>query len=233
RFLPALEAEGLIERLGEVILDGALSALKRWDEAGLIVPTVAINVSDAELRNPKFCDRIRWELDRHEIPADRLTIEILETVTSEGDVDVVAHNLRGLARLGCRIDMDDFGTGNASLAALRRFSVDRIKIDRSYVSEVDSDQNQQSMVAAIVTMAEQLDLETLAEGVETEGEHAMVAQLGCRYVQGYGIARPMSAEACREWLAKFEADNKASTLPELKATAHKPVPRRGGNGKTA
>ncbi len=233
RFLPAIEAEGLTERLGEVILNGALTALKNWDAAGVRVPTVGVNVSDAELRNPKFCDRIRWELDRHEIPPERLTIEVLETVTSDSDVDVVSHNLWGLAQLGCQIDMDDFGTGNASLAALRRFSVDRIKIDRSYVSDVDSDQAQQSMVAAIVTMAEQLDLETLAEGVETEGEHAMVAQLGCRHVQGFGIARPMSEAKCTEWLNDYEARHGPETVLKITGGAAKPTSGSKGNGKTA
>ena len=93
-----------------------------------------------------------------------------------------------LADLGCRIDLDDFGTGHASISSLRQFPIHRLKIDHSFVREIDRDPNQQNMVAAILTMAEQLDLDTLAEGVETTGEHALLAQLGCNHVQGFGIS---------------------------------------------
>ncbi len=201
-FLPAMEAEGLTERLCQVMLAESLSALRTWDEAGLDVPNIGINVSEAELRNPLFADRVRWELDRHEIAPGRLTIEVLESVAGDGVDDMVARSIATLARLGCGIDIDDFGTGNASVASLRRFTVHRIKIDRSYVTNVDTDTDQQAMVAAIVTMSEQLKLETLAEGVETPAEHAMVAQLGCLHVQGFAIARPMPLADCTSWLAE-------------------------------
>ncbi|MEL7027114.1 MAG: bifunctional diguanylate cyclase/phosphodiesterase [Pseudomonadota bacterium] len=232
QFLPTIESEGLTELLGEVILERSLAALKHWDHAGLHVPSVAVNASDAELRNPKYCDRVRWELDRAEIEPARLTIEVLETVTSDGADDVVARNLWSLARLGCRIDMDDFGTGNASLSSLRRFAVHRLKIDRSYVTDLDKDVDQQSMVAAIVTMAERLDLETLAEGIETEGEHAMAAQLGCLHVQGYSVARPMPLDTCTTWLANYEANYGAETLPDLASNVSSKTQARR-NGKTA
>lgn len=232
-FLPALEAEGLLERLGQVMLSRGLEALKDWDAAGLDVPTIGINVSEPELRDPKFCDKIRWELDRFEIPSSRLSIEVLETVTSEGADDVVARNLWALARLGCKIDLDDFGTGNASLSSIRRFGVHRLKIDRSYITDVDTDPEQQSMVAAIVTMAERLNLETLAEGVETLGEHAMVAQLGCLYVQGYVISQPMPLPSTTAWLL----DQKANTLSDLHPDVAKGLARskkgKSQNGKSA
>jgi EAL domain-containing protein (putative c-di-GMP-specific phosphodiesterase class I) len=113
---------------------------------------------------------------------------------------MVTRNIAGLVELGCRIDLDDFGTGQASIAAIRRFSVSRIKIDRSFVSKADSDPEQQKLIGAILSMAEQLDLETLAEGVETVGEHALLAQLGCHHVQGFGIARPMPFEQTIDWV---------------------------------
>ncbi|MEO1238095.1 MAG: bifunctional diguanylate cyclase/phosphodiesterase [Pseudomonadota bacterium] len=232
-FLPILESEGLLVRLGEVMLSGALSALSAWDEAGLNVPTIGINVTEAELRDPKFSNRVRWELDRHEIEPARLTIEVLETVTSDGADDMVSRSLSALARLGCRIDLDDFGTGNASLASLRRFDVHRLKIDRSYISNVDNDPAQQAMVAAIVTMAEQLKLETLAEGVETLGEHAMVAQLGCLHVQGFGVARPMPFDALCEWIVEHRETLGPVSMPGVGTDAKPNTDRSADNGKTA
>lgn len=204
-FLPAVLSAGLGERLGEVILGQALSALRSWEKAGLRVPQVAVNFSSAELRNPNLAAKLKWELDRFDLSADRLTVEILESVVAETDTDVIVRNVSALAKLGCGIDLDDFGTGHASLSAIRRFSVGRIKVDRTYVTRVDSDPSQQRMVAAILSMAERLGIETLAEGVETIGEHAHLAQLGCTHVQGFAIARPMPVHLVQDWLLNHRA----------------------------
>ncbi|MEO1362915.1 MAG: EAL domain-containing protein, partial [Pseudomonadota bacterium] len=145
---------------------------------------------------------------------DRLTVEILETVVTDMADDTIVRNIRALSQLGCHIDLDDFGTGHASIAALRRFGVNRIKIDRSFVMKADRDPEQQRMISAILTMAERLGLETLAEGVETVGEHALLAQLGCDHVQGYGIARPMPFEKTLDWVRTHEAKlQEAPPLP--------------------
>ena len=204
-FLPALAAAGLSERLGQVMLYHALTALKAWDGAGANVPRVGVNFGAEELRNPGLADRIRWELDRFALTPDRLSVEILETVVSDRPDDTVTHNIAALSALGCRIDLDDFGTGQASIAAIRRYSVSRIKIDRSFVMKADRDPDQQRMVGAILTLAERLGVETLAEGVETVGEHALLAQLGCDHVQGFGIARPMPFEQTLDWMAAHRA----------------------------
>ena len=135
---------------------------------------------------------------------DRLTIEVLETVVAQTDNDVISGNIAALARLGCGIDLDDFGTGHASITSIRRFSIRRIKIDRSFVARADEDADQRRMLAAILSMAEQLGVETLAEGVESAALHALCAQLGCRHVQGYAIARPMPLEDTFEWLRNHE-----------------------------
>ncbi|TDK43883.1 putative bifunctional diguanylate cyclase/phosphodiesterase [Antarcticimicrobium luteum] len=205
QFLPALEEAGLMQRLGEVILYNALTALKAWDSAGADVPRVGVNFSTDELRNPALVERIRWELDRFDLTADRLSVEILETVMSSDPDDTIARNIAGLAGLGCRIDLDDFGTGHASLASIQRFEVSRIKIDRSFVMKADRDPEQQKLIAAILTMAERLELETLAEGVETVGEHALLAQLGCDHVQGFGIGRPMPFDRTLDWISAHRA----------------------------
>lgn len=217
-FLPALEEAGLVERLGETMLHASLRALKEWDAAGLRVPVIGVNFSGGELRNPRLAEKLKWELDRFGLTPDRLAVEILETVVAHTDNDVVVQTIASLARLGCGIDLDDFGTGHASIANIRRFSVRRIKIDRSFVTRIDSDRDQQKMVSAILSMADRLSLETLAEGVETAAEHAMLAQLGCQQVQGFWIGRPMPHEAVMPWI---EARRK--THPALPRIGRKAV----------
>lgn len=201
-FLPAIEQAGMSERLSEEILFHTFTALRSWDKSGIHVPTVGVNFSSDELRNPKLVDRIRWELDRFDLTPDRLTVEVLETVASDSRDDMISRNLAALSELGCSIDLDDFGTGNASIGAIRRFAVNRLKIDRSFVTRVDQDRDQQNMVATILMMAERLGLDTLAEGVERVGEHAMLSQLGCGHVQGFGVARPMPFEDTVGWMRK-------------------------------
>lgn len=204
-FLPAVEETGLSDRLSEAMLFHALTALSGWDRAGLQVPRVAINLAATELRNPKLADNLQWELDRFELSPHRLSIEVLETVIAETDNDIIVRNIAALARLGCGIDMDDFGTGHASIGNIRRFSIGRIKIDRSFVTHVDSDPEQRKIVSAILSMAERLGMETLAEGVETAAEQAILAQLGCDHVQGFHIARPMPVEETEAWIKAHRA----------------------------
>ncbi len=204
-FLPVLESLGLMERLGEVMLHQSLAALHNWDKSDLHIPSVSVNFSAQELRNPKLGDIIRWELDRFELRPDRLCIEVLEDVIAESRDDVISRNIRALSEFGCNIDLDDFGTGHASIANIRRFAAKRIKIDASFVARVDRDRDQQNMVAAVLTMAERLELDTLAEGVATVGEHAMLAQLGCGHVQGFSIARPMPMAEATAWIGKYRS----------------------------
>ena len=199
-FLPALEELGLLDRLGEVILYQSLMSLKAWEEAGFDIPAVSVNFSHSELSNPKLIEKIRWELDRFELAPNRLSVEVLESVVAASDNDIVIRNIWALKELGCQIELDDFGTGHASIANIRRFAVDRIKIDRSYVTRCDLDPEQQNLLAGILVMAERIGIETLAEGVETVGEHALLAQLGCGHVQGFSISRPIPFEKSLEWI---------------------------------
>ncbi|NNK16978.1 MAG: EAL domain-containing protein, partial [Sulfitobacter sp.] len=191
---------GQLERLAEVMIYHSFAALKAWDAAGVDVPQVGVNFAGSELSNPKLLEKIKWELDRFELSPNRLAVEVLETVVAGAPDDMITLNINALGKLGCRIDLDDFGTGHASIASIRRFSVSRIKIDRSFVMKADRDPEQQRMISAILTMAERLQLETLAEGVETVGEHVLLAQLGCDHVQGFGIGRPMPFEQTLDWI---------------------------------
>ncbi len=216
-FIPALQQAGLMNRLGEVMVQDGLTALRGWDDAGLSVPQVAVNFSHDELCDPKLVDRIAWELDRFGLSPDRMVIEVLETVVADRNDDMVIRNLSGLAKLGCCLDLDDFGTGHAAITSIRRFSIQRIKIDRSFITRIDRDKEQQDMVSAILTMADRLGLDTLAEGVETAEEHAMLGKLGCGHVQGFGIARPMPASEAVTWIRARKNDAAAVTLMPRRA----------------
>ena len=204
-FLTVMEEASLLPKLTRVVLLHAFTALKAWDNSGLNVPAISVNFDRGELRDPSLVDRMKWELDRFDLTPDRLVVEILETVMTDNPDDVISRNIVALRDLGCRIDLDDFGTGHASIASIRRFGFARIKIDRSFVMRADQDPEQQRLVGAILTMAERLELETLAEGVETVGEHALLAQLGCDHVQGFGIGRPMPFEKTLEWMKRHNA----------------------------
>lgn len=204
-FLPLLEQGTRLERLGEVMLYHSLNALTSWGMQGLDVPHVGVNFSPAELRNPRLLQKVEWELDRFDLTPDRLVVEILETVVATSPDDTISRNINGLSDLGCLIDLDDFGTGHASISSIRRFAIQRLKIDRSFVMKVDQDPEQQRMVSAILLMAERLELDTLAEGVETAGEHSILSQLGCGHVQGFGLARPMPFEKTGGWASTHAA----------------------------
>lgn len=199
-FLPDVEKSGLSQRLAEVVLKQALTALIAWDTAGFDVPGISVNFSSEELRNPRLPDYVRWELDRHGLTPDRLVIEVLENVVAESNEDVILRTLTSLSRFGCRIDLDDFGTGFTSLLNIHRFDVSRIKIDRSLVNQVDRDDKQARMIAAILAFGEKLGIEVLAEGVETEAEAEALRALGCHGFQGYVLARPMPLGETLLWL---------------------------------
>lgn len=207
-FLPVIEDSGLSESLGEVILYGALSALSRWDEAGFCVPRVSVNLSAAQLASPGLAAKLAWEVDRFNLAPNRITLEVLETVAAGREDDVIVQNLTEAARIGFGVDLDDFGTGQASIANIRRFSIRRIKIDRSFVTKVGSDPDQANLVAAIQTLCDKLGLETIAEGVETPEDYARLVGLGCTHLQGFGIARPMAVEECFGWIERAQRQGK-------------------------
>ncbi|HRO16373.1 MAG TPA: EAL domain-containing protein [Paracoccus sp. (in: a-proteobacteria)] len=215
-FLPGLSPDQS-QALTRAMLVQGLAALRHWDRAGHAVATVALNVAGGDLTGPYFADSVLWELDRQDIPPARLVIEVMEELSPLEAPRLVDENLRRLRAAGCRIDLDDFGTGHASLDAIRRLGVHRVKIDRSFVTGCDRDADQQRTILAVLALAEHLRLETLAEGVETAGEHAFAAQIGCSHVQGYAVAAPMPLTETDGFLAQCRAQ--AAELPLLRRRA--------------
>lgn len=203
RFIPVAEARGLIVELGRVVLDKALAQLAAWDAAAVHVPAIAVNISSSELR-PGFADAVEAALDRHGLAPGRLEIEITESALTSDGVDTLSM-LHRLRELGVRIAVDDFGVGYSSLGQLRRLPIDTLKIDRSFVTELEESPEDAAVVSAIVTMAGALGLRTIAEGAETEGQFAVLERIGCDCVQGYFVSRPMNAEDFPGWARRFLA----------------------------
>ncbi|MBP6097644.1 MAG: EAL domain-containing protein [Methyloversatilis sp.] len=200
-FIPLAEQRGFIHELTRLVLDLALTQMKAWDEAGLHVPRIAVNVSPAEIRN-NFTEMIEAALFRHGMAPQRLELEITETVLTSDGIETM-RILQHLRALGVGIAVDDFGVGYSSLAQLHRLPIDSLKIDRSFLDAIDTSVPNTAIVRAIVTMADAMGLRTVAEGVETESQRGLLRQLGCLCAQGYLVARPMPAPDATHWLRCF------------------------------
>ena len=181
------------------MLTRTLEALHAWDAAGLAVPRVGVNFALAQLRDPRLVEKIKWETERLGVEPRRIAIEVLETVLIKTDADMVVRNLRGLASAGFHVELDDFGTGHASIANLRRFMVNRIKIDRSFITGIETSEEQQTLTASMIAMAHALGIATLAEGVETEAARATLAPARLRQLPG--LPRRRGPCRCAESLA--------------------------------
>ena len=223
-FLDFAEEADLTERIGEAVLSQTLRALRAWDRAKLAVPRVGVNFAAKQLRDPALIEKIKWEVERADIDPSRIAIEVLETVMIKGDADMVTRNLRGLASAGFHIELDDFGTGHASLSNLRRLMVNRIKIDRSFIDGIEASPESRELTASIIAMAGALGIDTLAEGVETPAARAVLRELGCDLAQGFLIARPMPIGDTFDWLRAFEARRVAGGGDGAQAAAGPNIP---------
>jgi EAL domain-containing protein (putative c-di-GMP-specific phosphodiesterase class I) len=159
---------------------------------------VAVNLSVHQLRQHDLIDRISAALDKHLIEADRLLCEITESTAME-DIEATQIAFEGLSRIGVFLSIDDFGTGYSSLAYLRQLPAKQLKIDRSFVSDLETSKDARAVVDAVIKLAHALELNVVAEGVETEGQRDILLKLGCDELQGYLFARPMPAAQLLEW----------------------------------
>jgi diguanylate cyclase (GGDEF)-like protein len=211
-FLGVAEESGLIEQIGAAVLRKSLQALSRWRQAGFDTPKLGLNFSAAELRDPGFLDKLQWDLELVDLDPGQISIEVLESVLIDDEDDPAARNVAALGAAGYRIDLDDFGTGHASISNLGKIKVDRLKIDRSFVSNIDTDPERRKLADSILYIASMLGLETIAEGVETEGEMRTLIEMGCVNQQGYLHGRPMTEEECMVWMAENQARQRAVAL---------------------
>jgi diguanylate cyclase len=189
RFIPILEQNGQITGVGLWVLDQALAALKAWDSAGLTVPWLSLNVSSVQLLKPDIAERFIEALERHQISGTRLVLELTESVVMRNAADAIS-KLKAMTEHGIRIAVDDFGTGYSSLAYLKRLPIHHLKIDKEFVLEIDHDVDDQAIVRSILALAQALNLEVIAEGVETRAQWQKLADLGCSIAQGFYLGRP-------------------------------------------
>lgn len=193
RFIQLAEQTGAIHRLGHWVFRAACRQLRKWRAAGNLNWSVAVNVSPLQLRRADFAQRLLDCVAQQGVPADRLIVEITESNVIE-DAEATRTQLLALHAAGIRISLDDFGTGFSNLARLKQLPVDELKIDRSFVSDVDRNEVDPSIIAAIVAMASILGVRVVAEGVERDCQLGVLERLGCNETQGYLHAPPISGE---------------------------------------
>mgnify|MGYP003342334039 FL=1 len=194
RFIPIAEESGVIREIGEWVLNTALQQNARWMAEGLAVVPVAVNLSVVQFRHPGLRDTIQEAITHSGLPAHLVELELTESVAME-DSNFTVSTIASLKTLGVQLSVDDFGTGYSSLSYLKRFEVDKLKIDQSFVRGLHHDPQDEAIVTAVISLARSLNLTTIAEGVETEEQLAFLRQAGCDEVQGYLFSRPVPAEA--------------------------------------
>lgn len=198
RFIPLAEASGLIVPLGEYVLDEACRAVSQWRAQGHEI-SVSVNISPAQFHHRRFEDMIQQAMQRNDLMAGQLELEITEGVLA-GDVDQTCQLLERLRAQGVHISVDDFGTGYSSLAYLKRLPLDVLKIDQSFVRQMLDHPRDAAIVETIIQLAHALDLQLIAEGVETPEHARLLQRLGCEVMQGFWYCRPLPLSQMTEYL---------------------------------
>jgi diguanylate cyclase (GGDEF)-like protein/PAS domain S-box-containing protein len=199
RFIPIAEETGLIVEIGEWVLRTACHEMKKWIDAGLKPVRVAVNVSARQLRRRDFCEVVAGVLAESGLPAELLELEITESSVMENPEEAI-EILQRIGRMGVTLAIDDFGTGYSSLAYLKLFPIDHLKIDRSFVADIEVDLNDRAIAFGTIALAHSLGLNVIAEGVETEDQLELLRSNGCDEVQGYLFSKPLNSAAAFAFL---------------------------------
>lgn len=199
-FIPLAESSGAIVTIGEWVLRTACERAQAWQAAGLPPITVAVNLSPRHFRAPGLVQQVETSLLQSGLDARWLEIEITESAAMH-DIEQAAATLDRLKALGIQLALDDFGTGHSALAWLRRFPVDKLKIDQSFMRTMEHDPANAAIVRAVVALGRELGMVVLAEGVEDAGQLAMLRAMRCNQLQGYLFSKPLTETQLLEWLA--------------------------------
>lgn len=200
-FIPLLEETGLIEDVGSWVLETACKQLKKWHDTGLDSLHMSINISSRQFNNPDFITVVHNIIIETRVNPEFLELELTESMFMR-NASATINALNSLSSLGVRFAIDDFGTGYSSLSYLRRFPIDTIKIDRSFIRDITEDPDDAAITSAIVVMAQSLSLNVIAEGVETANQLKFLRDNNCNSIQGYHYSHPMSAPNVTEFLQK-------------------------------
>lgn len=208
-FIEIAEQTGLIGALGAFVLQDACRQFMHWQQTlGVLAPTgLSVNLSRAQLADVQLVVQVQQALQQAGMPAALLQLEVTESLAAQGDE--VRSRLQALKALGLSLALDDFGTGYSSLSSLHQLPVDLVKIDRSFVSQIETSAHHRALVKATVDVAQSLGMGTVAEGIETPGQVQLLQALQCQKGQGYWIGRPMRADALPAWLAGWQAGSAA------------------------
>ncbi|MBT9512207.1 MAG: EAL domain-containing protein [Acidovorax sp.] len=198
-FIPVAESSGMIVAIGEWVLHTAVNDAKRWLDMQLPLRAISVNLSAVQFRHPQLPEMVTRCLQQAGLPARRLELELTEGAAVDDPAAALAM-MDQLHDRGVRLSMDDFGTGYSSLSYLKRFQIYKLKIDQSFVRDLDDDANDRAIVSAIIRMAQALGMQTTAEGVETDGQLEFLREQGCDEGQGYLFSRPLPANAFEAYL---------------------------------
>ena len=196
-FVPAAEESGLIVDIGGWVLDAACAQLASWREQNIAPPRLALNVSAQQLKHSEFPKLVRRALDKYDLPASLLELELTESVLADAAAGAA---LVRLAQLGVHLALDDFGTGYSSLSYLRQYPIDTVKIDRTFLEEVPQNPASATLVETIIVMAHALGKRVVAEGIETNEQLIFLRERRCDAAQGFYLARPLAVAAITELL---------------------------------
>ncbi|MBI2295088.1 MAG: EAL domain-containing protein [Betaproteobacteria bacterium] len=198
-FIPVLEETGLIVAVGEWVLKAVCSQIKAWELAGIRPVPVAVNLSARQFSSKDLGASIKRIIEEHRVDPGLIELELTESALMTNTEEAV-RTLEYLSSLGVSLGIDDFGTGYSSLGYLKRFPLDALKVDRSFVRDITTDGDDATITRAVISMAHSLGLKVVAEGVETESQLAFLAEYGCDQIQGYYFSPPIAAEECSTWL---------------------------------
>lgn len=213
-FIPVAEKSGDMPAIGRIVMRKAIAEAARWHREGFQFGRLAVNVSGAELREPDFTKFLFATMDQAGLPPQKLALEIVESVILDDEKTGIASKLRMIRAAGVHLELDDFGTGYASLSHVNPNEIDRLKIDRRFVQNINVNDDNSKIVRAITELARGLGISIVAEGAETEEELSSLLSIGCDQVQGYSVAYPMPDSQAREWLAARSPRRPVLTLIE-------------------
>jgi diguanylate cyclase (GGDEF)-like protein/PAS domain S-box-containing protein len=218
RFIPVAEETGMIVEIGDWVLVNACREMQRWINAGLPPLRIAVNVSARQLRRRDFCETVAGALAESALDPELLELEITESAVMENPHEAI-DILERLGRMGVTLAIDDFGTGYSSLAYLKLFPIDHLKIDRSFVADIETDLNDRAIALGTIALAHSLGLNVIAEGVETEDQLELLRTNGCDEIQGFLLGKPMNGATAFAFLhARFTDRTSGNSSSELTAT---------------